>query len=304
MRRVGLGLLVVLLAACASSGGGAGDTASDAPTDPTTTSAPAAGTATSGVPGGPPSSGGGDRAAVVGVTDGDTLTVDLAGREEDVRLIGINTPERGECFADDATAALGDLLAGREVRLLADVSDRDQYDRLLRYVFVDDTFVNEAMVRGGYALAYRYEPDVARADELDAAQADAEEAGRGLWAPDACGRVDDAAGSLVIGDLVADPPGDDTLDANAEYVVVRNDGDAAVDLTGWGVKDESASHRFAFPSGFSLAAGASVTVHTGCGAPSATDLFWCNQGSAVWNNDGDTAFLLDPEGNIVDTLAY
>ena len=47
-----------------------------------------------------------------------------------------------------------------------------------------------------------------------------------------------------------------------------------------------------------LAPGASVAVHTGCGRPTATDLYWCNEGSAVWNNSGDTAFLLDPAGNI------
>ena len=47
-----------------------------------------------------------------------------------------------------------------------------------------------------------------------------------------------------------------------------------------------------------------MTVHTGCGADTGTDLFWCNEGSAVWNNDGDTAFLLDPRGNVVDTRTY
>lgn len=241
---------------------------------------------------------------MVSVTDGDTVDVLVEGRVESVRLVGINSPEQDECFAAEATEALADLVEGREVRLVADESDRDQYDRLLRYVFVDDTFVNDAMVRGGYALAYRYEPDTARADDLDAAQADAQAAGRGLWAPDACGRVDADADSVVIADLVADPPGDDTLDPNAELIVIANRSGDGVDLSGWGVKDETATHRFSFPAGFSLAAGASVTVHTGCGSPSATDLFWCNEGSAIWNNDGDTAFLLDPDGNIVDTLSY
>lgn len=298
MRRVGLGLLVavaVLAAACASNGE-RGRT--DAGGSRTTTSAAAATAPVA------PTGAGAERAVVVGVTDGDTLTVELAGREEDVRLIGINTPEREECFFAEATAALTDLVAGREVRLVADESDRDQYDRLLRYVFVGDTFVNERLVADGFALAYRYEPDVARADELEAAQAQAEAVPRGLWAPDACGRVDPDAGSVVIGELVADPPGDDTLDANAEYVVIRNGGPDSVDLTGWSVKDETASHRFGFPAGFTLAGGAAVTVHTGCGTPSATDLFWCNEGSAIWNNEGDTVFLLDPDGNIVDTRAY
>lgn len=269
------------------------------------TSPPGADPVTTAAPAPAPPRGDGARARVTSVTDGDTIDVVVAGGgAETVRLVGINAPETGECFAAEASAALADLVEARDVRLVADQSDRDQYDRLLRYVFVGDAFVNEALVRGGFAQAYRYEPDTARADQLDAAQAAAEAAGRGLWAADACGPDDPAATALAIDRIVADPPGDDTLDPNAEYVVVANRGTAPVDLTGWGLKDESASHRFTFPSGFELAAGAQVSVHTGCGAPTATDLFWCNQGSAVWNNDGDTAFLLDPNGNVVDTRAY
>lgn len=256
--------------------------------------------------------GGGDRAnvghevdaRVIGVTDGDTVDVRVGEREDTVRLIGINSPESGECFADQATSALADLVDGVTVRLVTDETDRDQYDRLLRYLYVGDTFVNEELVRGGFAQAYRYEPDVAEADRLEAAQAAAQRDEVGLWAPDACGRPDTDAGVVVIDRVEADPPGDDTLDPNAELVVVRNDGAESLDLGGWGLKDLTATHRFDFPAGFILDAGATVAVHTGCGTPTATDLFWCNQGSAVWNNAGDTAFLLDPNGNVVDTLTY
>jgi competence protein ComEC len=84
-------------------------------------------------------------------------------------------------------------------------------------------------------------------------------------------------------------------------VRITNQGASAIDLTAWVLKDTSASHRYPFPRGFVLGAGASVTVRTGCGQDSATDLHWCNEGSAVWNNSGDTAFLLDPAGAIVDS---
>ena len=250
------------------------------------------------------SAGGDADSRVVAVTDGDTVDVVVGGREDTVRLIGINSPESGECFADEAASALVDLVDGVAVRLVPDVTDRDQYDRLLRYLYVGDTFVNEALVRGGFAQAYRYEPDVAEADRLDAAQAAAERDQVGLWAPDACGREVPGAGALAIDRIEADPPGDDTDDPNAEFVVVRNGGSDTLDLGGWGLKDLTATHRFDFPAGFVLAPGAAVTIHTGCGNATATDLFWCNQGSAVWNNDGDTAFLLDPNGNVVDTLTY
>lgn len=297
MRRVRLGLAALALlplGACTSA--------------PDDRGSPSLFTAASSVPApvrGEP--GGEEVGRVLRVTDGDTLRVELDGREEDVRLIGINAPETGECFAAEATAGLSELMdraRDDEIVLVRDVSDRDRFGRLLRYAYVGEQSVNEAMVADGLALAVRFEPDVGGAERLEAAQADAERDGRGLWAPDACGRVDADAGSVVIADLVADPPGDDTADANAEYVVVENRGAEPVDLSGWGLKDETASHRFAFPVGFSLAPGAAVTVHTGCGSPAGADLFWCNQGSAVWNNDGDTAFLLDPDGNIVDTRAY
>ena len=55
---------------------------------------------------------------------------------------------------------------------------------------------------------------------------------------------------------------------------------------------------------FDLPAGAQVRVRTGCGRDTSTDLYWCEQGSAVWNNSGDTAFLSDPRGNTVDTRSY
>jgi hypothetical protein len=74
-------------------------------------------------------------------------------------------------------------------------------------------------------------------------------------------------------------------------------------LVGGVLKDETASHRFNFPSGFTLDGGAEVRVFTGCGTDSGTELFWCN-GRAVWNNDGDTAFLLDANGNIADEYSY
>lgn len=77
-----------------------------------------------------------------------------------------------------------------------------------------------------------------------------------------------------------------------------------VNMAGWVLKDESASHRYHFPASFVLGPGANVRVFSGCGADTSTFLYWCNPATAIWNNDGDTAFLLDPSGNVVDTWAY
>ncbi len=226
----------------------------------------------------------------------------IDGTDEPVRLIGINSPESGECLSNQATAAMEDLLSEGTVRLESDQSDRDQYGRLLRYVYAGDVFVNEAMVRQGLALARRYEPDVAQADRLEAAQAAAQADQVGMWAPDACGP--EAAGTLQIGQIHYDAEGNDNDNLNDEWVEFTNPGPGSIDLTGWEIKDESASHRYPFPGGFTLAAGATVRLHTGCGTDTSTNLYWCNQGSAVWNNSGDTVFVLDPNGNVVTEKSY
>ena len=194
------------------------------------------------------------------------------------------------------------ILVGQTFQMTRDVSDRDQFDRLLRYLWLSDgSFVNEDLVWGGYALSREYPPDIVHADRLAAAQSEAQHAARGLWAADACGPVPGA--SIRIVHVEYDAPGNDNNNLNEEWVDISNAGDSAETLTGWVLKDESASHRFHFPAAFVLDVGAGVRVHTGCGTDTATSLHWCSSG-AVWNNDGDTAFLLDSHGNITDHYEY
>src|SRR5690606_26238852 len=116
------------------------------------------------------------------VFDGDTIEVDLEGSVERVRLIGINAPEIGECWVDEARDLLRELLPeGLAVALTTDVSDRDQYGRLLRYVWVDSTSINEELVRQGAAVSRRYPPDTALSDRFDSAEEAARSGDRGLW---------------------------------------------------------------------------------------------------------------------------
>ena len=129
------------------------------------------------------------RAQVLRVVDGDTIRVRIDGRSERVRYIGIDTPESVkpgtpvQCFAKRASAANAALVAGRSVRLVGDVEQRDRYGRLLAYVYrePDGAFVNAQLVREGYARTLTIAPNVAHARELaDLARA-ARQAHRGLW---------------------------------------------------------------------------------------------------------------------------
>ncbi|MCD9623571.1 thermonuclease family protein [Rhabdothermincola salaria] len=127
---------------------------------------------------------------VVGVVDGDTIRVSIDGRTDDVRLLGIDTPETVhptrpvECFGPEASARTHDLLApGTAVVLERDTEERDHYGRLLAYVVRadDGLFVNLALVREGLAEVLTIAPNVAHTDAFLSAAAEARREGRGLW---------------------------------------------------------------------------------------------------------------------------
>jgi micrococcal nuclease len=105
-----------------------------------------------------------------------------SGREERVRYIGIDTPERGDCYSARATAFNARLVGGREVRLELDVDERDRYGRLLAYVHTGDVNVGEELVRRGYAQPLTVPPNVRHAGELRRLADAARRAGTGLWA--------------------------------------------------------------------------------------------------------------------------
>ena len=83
-----------------------------------------------------------------------------------------------------------------------------------------------------------------------------------------------------------------------------NDGPDPVDLTGWGVKDESSSHRYTFGPFVLAPRRVGDAAHRDAAPPPSTDLYWCEPSGAVWNNGRDTVFLTDPAGNIVVSAPY
>ena len=181
-------VLAVALAVAACGGGTATPGSSGAGAGPTTPATPAPAAGAPARPTGPT-----EDAKLVRVVDGDTIRVIVGGIEERVRYIGIDTPELNtsspatpDPYAEAATEANRRLLARGRLVLEKDVSERDQYDRLLRDVWVERDgawmLVNLALVAEGYAQVSTYPPDVKYVDVLLAAQRAAREDGRGLWA--------------------------------------------------------------------------------------------------------------------------
>lgn len=121
------------------------------------------------------------KASVTRIIDGDTIEVSFNGKTEKVRLIGIDTPEKGMPYFDEAKAKTKELCFFKDVRLVKDVSERDKYGRLLRYVYVENLFVNAELVKQGYANVYTYPPDVKHSELFVKLEREARANNRGLW---------------------------------------------------------------------------------------------------------------------------
>lgn len=276
-------------------------------------------------------------ATVLRVVDGDTLAVRLEnGTEDTVRLVGVDTPEvhaaaqPGEfegvptteagrsClrrWGETASAVAKDRLAGETVGLAFDrnLDRRGYYGRLLAYVVHDGETVNYRLVADGYGRVY--DSQFSEGEVYYAAEARARERGTGLWecateAPPtgtATGSVTgtDGDGSAGTDDVTVsvhpDAEGNDDQNLNDEYVTLHNRGDDPVSLEGWTVSDE-AGKTYTFGA-VTLDAGGGVTLHTGSGSDTSTDVYWGRNG-AVWNNDGDVVTVRAANGTVVVEERY
>ncbi|MFQ5966028.1 MAG: thermonuclease family protein [Acidimicrobiia bacterium] len=236
---------------------------------------------------------------VLDVIDGDTIRVLSNGSLEDVRLVGINSPEWVECQGPEAAAALEEMLERDRARLVVDTSDRDQYGRLLRLVFSEGDFVNESLVRAGLAIAFSVPPDVSAANLLSRAEESAERSWAGIWDPSACGPPP-PPGITIEG--IHSGAGWTGEPIDGESAVIRNIGASAIELTDWTLRDASSHHRYRFPA-LVVEGGGRVVIETACGSDRPDRLHWCSD-SPVWNDARDHAFLLDIHGNIASHLRY
>lgn len=226
--------------------------------------------------------------------DGDTVVVRLGDEEHDVRLMGINTPEKGECFYAEAVDRARSLLEDATVGV--DEVGVDQFDRVLAYLWLDDELVNRTLVGGGYAVATTPDPGDADGEAIVESEADASASRLGLWGHEVCG----ASGpvpvvTVALRDSNTDPAGPDEDDLAGEWVDFEFE--SATDISGWTVRDESSAHRCHFADGTGTAAGETVRVTSADGC-------WEPGRSPVWNNGGDLILLLDEKGRVVAHARY
>ena len=232
------------------------------------------------------------------VTDGDTVRFSHLGESHRIRLKGINAPEKGECLATEATEAMRGLMSEG---LRVERQGTDRYGRWLAYLWTPEgRLVQLALVERGLALANDYGDPDAHSGVLTAAQQQAQERGVGMFSATACGASTGLDVRIVAMD--PNPEGDDLQPGAGESVTLA--GPPGARLGGWMVKDLTASNRLPFPEGTRLDDEGRLRVYSSCGASSVGVYFACAKGSAIWNNTGDTAFLLDPNGNLVSSEAW
>jgi micrococcal nuclease len=268
---------------------------------------------------------------VVEVVDGDTVDIAFAnGTTERIRLLGVDTPEvhvevqpndyRGisdtpaarDClrtYGENASSYASQRLQGETVTLQLDPDSdtRGSFGRLLGYILVDGENFNHDLVATGRARVYV--STFAQFDRFQASERVAQEQNRGVWscrgAGDSTTETPDGSadsGALTVSDIHADAAGNDHENLNDEYISFRNTDDETLDLGGWRVED-AADHSFVFPSGTTLEAGETITLRTGSGTDSDSDVYW-GSGRAIWNNSGDTIYVYTSDGVLVVEQTY
>lgn len=227
------------------------------------------------------------------VVDGDTFEIEGGGI---IRILGINTPERGQFLYGNASNFLRGMIEGKNVTMERDIAETDKYGRRLRYVFIGGIFVEEEILKRGLANSFIIPPNEKYSAGLKEAEQYARENNIGLWEAD-----ENYAGCISISDFNWDAAGNDNENLNDEFVYLKNDCGMAINLAGWTMKD-SGTKIYKFGK-FFLAPGQSVKIHSGCGSDSGANLFWCYK-KAIWNNNGDALYLRDAQGLLVLSEAY
>jgi micrococcal nuclease len=232
------------------------------------------------------------------VIDGDTVKLSTG---EYVRLLGINAPEKGQKFYEEAKIRLEELLRDSNIKLESDFENSDKYGRLLRYLYANETLVNLQLVREGYAKPYLLE-NLKYKLEIEEAWKECLQEKLNLC------NFTETCNNLCIGLAYINwnAQGNDCDNPNGEYVIFKNYCNISCNLTNWKVTDSS-NNTFLFPN-FILKPFSKVIIYSGAGENKGNELYWNKLGrcKAVWDNscDGDTVNLVNSNGSLVLTCRY
>lgn len=235
----------------------------------------------------PPPIGDTPTATVSRVISGDTLELS-EGRT--VRLIGVNAPDDGQAHFEAARSFTENMVGGKTVKLEAGSEPRNALDQELFYVWLDDQLVNWELVRGGYANRAAKPPNIQYDVYIADAQSKAIEEHLGMWQP--------SEFTLEINLIIADPIGVDEENLNSEFIQIANQAGTEVPMAGFTLFDAE-GNTYTFTDEFILGVNQMVRVKSGCGRDTSFELYWCSS-VPIWDNNGDTAFLLDVNGHYVD----
>jgi len=229
---------------------------------------------------------------VAAVIDGDTIMLTDGTR---VRYLGVNTPEHGQPFYEEAKRYNEQLVLHKEVRLAENKPERDAFGRVLACVYAGDVLVNARLIAEGLGHLFVIGSFDHYEDWLRL-QKDAQRRHKGMWRP---GGV---PGPLLITTVHANAEGDDRRNPNGEYVRICNVSEGPIELKGFRIQD-AAQHRYVFPAG-TLDPGYTALLLSGKGQDMTRRgqlLFHWGDGP-IWNNDKDTASLFDPSGKLIDSF--
>ncbi len=215
------------------------------------------------------------------VVDGDTLIANGSS----VRLLGINTPEKGEEFYEQAKLFLENLTLNKFVKLEIGKTNKDMYNRSLRYIILDGENINLKLVENGLANYYFPSGKDRYYNTFKEAWENCIEKNLNL-----CKKSEDKCADCVVLKK---------LDVNGQEIVLFNKCSFKCDLSGWRIKDEGRKN-FVFPD-FVLDKEVSIKVEAG--KDSEDVLYWKGK-EYVWTETGDTIFLRDADGKLVLWWGY
>ncbi len=233
-----------------------------------------------------------EQTLVTEVIDGDTIKI---SNGTSIRLLNINAPESYEMCSDEAKTRLEELVQGKYVYLERDKKDYDQYNRKLRYIFLWENknpedhggHINLMLLQEGFVKLYIVGTNTKYQTIF---REEFEKVNSGCLF-----KQSTYENCFSIINFHYDAQGSDYSNNNDEYVTIKNSCQDT-NMNEWQIKDE-ARHIYTFKN-FVAETGSQFTLYTGQGQDTQTEIYW-GKSCAIWNNDHDTLYLYDEQGNLV-----